>query len=310
MTSVASSKPQAVFQKSSRNKAFSARNRFIYSIIIPTILFYLVFAYLPIFGSVAMSFTGLDTMLSLKPVFIGFQNYLTAFDDSLTWTSLRNSFAFTLVSVPLGTVTALSVALMLNSVNNLRAFYRTIYFIPVVTSMVAVAIVWKWMYQPAFGLFNQLLSMAHLPELKWLNDPNLAMLAIVIMSVWKGLGFNVVIFLAGLGGIPREYYEAAAIDGANGWKSFTNITLPLLQSTTGFVIITGVINALQVFTQMYIMTQGGPMDSTRSIVYVIYERAFVDFMGGYSASLAMILFIIIMIISIFQLRMYRQNWEY
>lgn len=311
MTSAAIPNPQAApAKKTGFLKAFSAKNRFVLAVLTPTILFYLLFAYLPILGSLAMSFTGVDTMLTQAITFLGLDNYVKALTDPLTWTSLQNSFAYTLLSVPVGTVLALMVALMLNSIFTLRAFFRTLYFIPVVTSMVAVAVVWKWLYQPAFGLFNQFLSMAHLPDLHWLNDPNLSLLAIVIMSVWKGLGFNVVIFLAGLGGIPKDYYEAASIDGASAWQNFTKITLPMLQATTAFVVITSVIGALQVFTQIYIMTQGGPLDSSRTIVYVIYERAFQDYMGGYSAALAVILFIIIMIISIFQLRLYRQNWEY
>ncbi|MBE3143627.1 MAG: sugar ABC transporter permease [Planctomycetes bacterium] len=311
MKSAAITSPQAApAKKTGFLKAFSAKNRFVLAVLIPTVVFYLLFAYLPILGSLAMSFTSVDTMLTQAIASVGLDNYIQALGDKLTWVSLQNSVGYALVTVPIGTVLSLFVALMLNSIMSLRAFFRTIYFIPVVTSMVACALVWRWMYQPAFGLFNQFLSWVHLPELKWLNDPNLALIAIVIMSIWKGLGFNVVIFLAGLSGIPRDYYEAASIDGANVWQNFTKITLPMLKATTAFVVITGAIGSLQVFTQMYIMTQGGPLDSTRTIVYVIYERAFVDYMGGYSATLAMILFIVIMIVSLFQLRMYRQDWEY
>jgi multiple sugar transport system permease protein len=285
----------------------SRKHGFVLVVLVPTLAFYLVFSYLPILGTLAMSFTGIDTLLTQQLDFIGLNNYIQSLTDGLTWTSLRNSLYFTMLTVPFGTALALALALMIDASGRMKVFYRTAYFIPVVTSMVAVSVIWRWMYQPAFGLANQLLSMMRLPNLKWLNDPALALPAIAAMSLWKGLGFNIVIFLAGLAGIPGAYYEAASIDGANGWQQFAHITLPSLVMTSAFVIITGIIDSMQVFTQMYIMTKGGPFDSTRTIVYVIYERAFVDYRGGYASALAMILFVIIMLVSVLQLRLYRQE---
>jgi len=306
-----------------RRRLFSGRALFLLSVLVPTAAAYLIFAYLPVIASIAMSFSSVGTFLNLQNAkFVGLANYQQAFGDPLTWRSLANTSMFALLTVPLGTALALGLAILLNSIRRGRSLLRMLYFIPVITSMVAVSVRWRWLYQPRFGLFNVLLEAVtvplglRLPMPRWLGDPRLALMSIAIMCIWKGLGFNMVIFLAGLTGLPLELYEVARIDGAGRWQLFRKITLPLLQPTMSFVLITGVINALQVFTPVYVMTQdlwapaGGPMDSTYTFVLLIYNRAFKEFRGGYTSALAVILFTIILAVSISQFRLYRTAWEY
>lgn len=295
---------------------FSQR-MFLVVVLTPTVAFYLIFAYLPIVGSIAMSFSNVDTFLIIQGArLVGGENYREAFEDPLTWLSLKNTFVFATITVPARVALALAVAMLLNSIRRGRSLFRTLYFIPVITSMVAVSILWKWLYQPRFGLLNVLIDMIktplglNLPTIRWLEDPAWALLSIAIMSIWKDLGFTAVLFLAGLSGIPSEYYEAARIDGAGRWELFSKITLPLLQPTMVFVLVTGTIGTLQVFTQMYVMTQGGPLYATYTIVYLIYDKAFREFLGGYTSALACILFVIILVISLLQLKIYKTTWEY
>jgi multiple sugar transport system permease protein len=293
-----------------RNLYKSDRTFFIVVVTVPIFFFFLVWFYWPIFVTMGMSLLKVDTYLTQKPIFVGFQNYRNAINSQVLWQTLGNTFYFTIVSTIIGTVLAMIVALLLESISIFKAFFRTIYFLPVITSMVVVALLWKWFYQPAFGLFNIILSALNLPTQKWLLDPKIAMMCIAIMSIWKGLGFGVVIMLAGLGGIPREYQEAARVDGANAWSNFFFIKLPLLRPTIVFLTVTGVIGNLQVFTPMFIMTKGGPFISTQTIVYQIYSQAFEMFNGGYASALAIILLLITLFISYIQIRLTSTKWEY
>lgn len=248
--------------------------------------------------------------------FIGLQNYAKSLTDQLTIKSLSNTLIYTIGAVPISMILSLALALVMN-IDRLpfRTFFRTAYFIPVITSWAAVSFVWIWMFEPRWGLVNTFLAFFGITGIKWLASPVWALPAVVIVSIWKGLGYNMVIFLAGLQGIPREVREAATIDGANRWQSFWAVTFPLLNPTIVFVTVTAVIGSLQVFTPAVIMTTrqgeaGGPINSTRVMVYHIYSMAFRNSQLGFGAALAFVLFVLILIVAIIQLRLTQRNFEY
>ncbi|MDW8099794.1 MAG: sugar ABC transporter permease [Anaerolineae bacterium] len=301
-----------------RGVGLSGRRMMILLATIPTVAFYLLWVGIPMLYSFIMSFHDWNPLATSQP-FLGLGNYHEAVSkDFIFWLSLRNTLYYTLITVPVGAVLALFVALLVNSQKRLVGFFRTTYFIPVVTSVVATSIMWRWLYQPRFGLINQLIKLILVdtlgismnPSIQWLTSTSLAMPSVMAMSIWKGLGFTMVLFLAGLTSIPSVYYEAAKIDGAGRWHLFRHVTLPLLQPTLVFVLVTGVIGGLQVFTPMYIMTQGGPVNSTKTIVYLLYEKAFTVYRFGYASSLAFILFVIILVLTVIQLRVMTVRWEY
>jgi len=247
--------------------------------------------------------------------FIGIANYIEAVTDPLTIKSLKNTLIYTIGAVPVGMVLALGLALIMNQENlRLRTFFRTVYFIPVITSWVAVSFVWIWMFEPRWGLVNSFLSIFGITGIKWLASPTWALPAIMIVAIWKGLGYNMVIFLAGLQGISRELYEAAEIDGANRWQRFWHITIPLLNPTIVFITVIAVIGSLQVFTPAVVMTTlqgeaGGPINSTRVMVYHIYATAFRYTRLGYGAALAFLLFALILVVTLVQLRLTQRDIE-
>jgi len=300
------------------NERLAGRHLMILLAVIPVLLFNGLWSFFPILYSLIMSFFEWNP-LAVQTKFLGLANYIYAFSqDTLFWLSLRNTLYYMIITVPMGIFLSLLVALLINSLPRLVGFYRTIYFIPVVTSMVAVAIVWRWLYQTQFGLFNQILQMVlndflHLnvnTSIQWLTSTSLAMPSVMVLSIWKGLGFTMVLFLAGLTSIPSIYYEAAKVDGAGRWQLFWNITIPLIQPTMIFVTITGVIDALQTFTPMYIMTGGGPVNATKTIVFILFDQAFKVFHFGYASALAFILFFVIMVLTLIQWRFMRVRWEY
>lgn len=305
-------------QMASRAVNVQGRSLMILMAVLPLLIYYAIFLIFPMSYSFVMSFFdwNLASMIQ-SPKFIGFENYSYAlFDDPLFKLSLLNTFWYAILSIPMGLVLALMLAVLINNRHHFRAYFRTAYFLPVLTSMVAAGIIWRWLYQPHFGLINTSLRMISdatgfiISEPRWLLDPNLAMPAIAIMSVWKGVGYTMIIFLAGLQGIPDTYYEAAEVDGANGWQAFRYITIPLLRPAMVFVLVTGLIGALQAFTAMYVMTQGGPVNATRTVVYVLYDQAFRMFRFGYASSIAFLLFIVILIFTLIQVRFLKVEWEY
>ncbi len=248
--------------------------------------------------------------------FIGFQNYIKAFSDNLTTKSLQNTLIYTIGAVPVGMLLSLGLALVMNMDRlPLRTFFRAVYFIPVITSWVAVSFIWRWLFEPRWGLVNMVLGYFGITGITWLASPIWALPAIMIVAIWKGLGYNMVIFLAGLQGIPRELREAATIDGANRWQNFWHITFPLLNPTIVFITVTAMIGSLQVFTPAVIMTTvqgeaGGPINSTRVMVYHIYSMAFRNNQLGYGAALAFLLFGLILLITIVQLRLTQRDIGY
>ncbi|MBO0993234.1 carbohydrate ABC transporter permease [Bacillus sp. SD088] len=271
-----------------------------YIFITPIMLGFLVFMFYPLIASLYLSLTESDGIT--PSTFIGIDNYVTLMSDKKFLNSLWVTVVYVAGTVPIGIILALLISTLLNQKIRFVNIYRTAFFIPYITSMVAVATVWKWLYNTDYGLFNGILSQLGLFEPPWLAKEGWAMFSIIIMSVWKGLGFNIVIFLAGLQNISPSMYEAAKIDGASAFKRFYYITVPLLRHTTLFVVVMAIIGSFQVFDQVYVMTDGGPANSTSVIVYYIYQNAFLFFKQGYASAMAYILFAIIFIITMIQMK--------
>lgn len=270
-----------------------------YAMVAPLIIGLAIFFYVGLSASLYLSFTEWDVLTA--PKWVGLENYQRFVQNPLYLKTLWNSLRFTLMLVPLGMLAALGMALALNRDMPWRGFYRVLFFLPVLTMPVAIAVVWKWIYAPDFGLINQGLALFGGPRVKWLSDVNTAMFALVLMSVWSGSGYGMIIYLAGLQNISRSYYEAAQVDGASAWQQFASITVPLLTPTIFFSLVTSTISAFQVFDIVYVMTKGGPMDSTRTMVYTIYDDGFRFFRMGMASATAWVLFAIILVITIVQL---------
>jgi multiple sugar transport system permease protein len=263
------------------------------------LLWLFIFVVVPIFLVFYLSFTEYDILR--PPRWIGLFNYEDLWYDRLFWRSVSNTVYYTVVTVPLGMFLSLMLAMFINRQLPGIGFFRTAFYLPVVAPMVAVALVWSIFYDPTIGLFNYILSLFDRPAIGWLNSTQWAMPSIILMSIWKGLGYNMVIFLAGLQAIPRELHEAAAIDGASKPRIFWSVTLPLLTPSTIYVVITSIIASFQVFSQVYVMTNGGPNNSTTTIVHQIYRTAFVHLEMGYASAMALILFVILIVMSLLNL---------
>lgn len=283
-----------------------AVRRAAYFFLAPALIPIFIFFFVPALAAFVLSFTDFD-IYSLSNFeyarFVGLRNYFQLVKDPLFWKAMTNTFYYVLVGGPLAIAASLGTALLLNSkLIRFKGFFRTIYFLPVVTTLVAVAVVWRFLYHPRFGLLNYALSFLGIDAIDWLGDPAWAMPAIMLMSAWKGFGYNMIIFVAGLQNIPNELYEAAHMDGANAWQQFKDITLPMLAPTTVFVSIIAMIGNFQLFTEPYVMTQGGPVNSTLSIVLLMYQQGFRWWNLGYSAAIAFVLFGVILLGSLIQAR--------
>jgi multiple sugar transport system permease protein len=279
-----------------------------FAFLTPSLIHLIVFVFTPIAFAAYLSMHRWDIVVPDKP-FIGLDNFKEMMHDTQFWNALKNTFLYTL-NVPLGMILSLTVALMMHKRIKGLGFLRTLYFLPSVTSFVAIALVWMWIYHPTFGAANFMLSMVGLPPLQWLNSEHTAMISLIIFSIWLGLGYQMVIFLAGLQGIPEDLYEAARIDGTTNWQRFWHITLPLLKPTTFFILVTTFISSFQVFTSVYVMTAGGPVQSTDVIVYHIYQGAWEQLRMGYAAAMSWVLFIIIMIATWIQFRLLGKEVDY
>jgi multiple sugar transport system permease protein len=277
---------------------------------------FLLFWVYPMIGGVWGSFTQWRAFKPDQP-FVGLRQYSALFVDPIFIESLRNTFYYTLMYLPAGILISLSFALAIEAAGRLRSFYRMIYFLPVVTSTIATALIWKWLYQPSLGLFNQILELLHLPTQQFLRSTSQALPSVVLYALWKNMGFNMVLFMAGLTSIDSSYYDAAKVDGANRRQSFWHITLPLLQPTMVFVLITGVIGALQVFGPIYVMSTaaggslpGGPANSTMVVSVYQWMVAFRELELGYGSAMGVVLFVIILLLTLAQGRFLRTRWEY
>lgn len=262
------------------------------------IVYFAVFLFYPIYKAFAGSLHDWNP-LTQKYNYIGWENYQFVLGDKLFWKSLTNTLFFTFVSTVLRLAVGLALALMLFSrMTKMRTFFQGLFYMPTVTPMVAVSFVWMWMFNPQFGLINRFFHL----DINWLKNSNWAMIAIIIMTVWKDFGYATVLFLAGLMGLPEEVYEASRIDGANGWQTFKNITLPLLKPVTLFVTITSLISYFQTYIQILIMTEGGPGTSTFVISYLIFDEAFVNYNFGTASAIAVILFVVIAVLTLLMFR--------
>jgi multiple sugar transport system permease protein len=257
----------------------------------PTLIGLAVLSAGPILATLAISLTKWDLLTA--PKVIGFDNYLALVTDDRFLKALRNTFFYTIVSVPVGLTIALGLAIALNTRVRGIAFVRTAYFLPVVTSTIAIALVWQWIYSADAGLLNQVLGGVGIPSQKWLSDPTLAMPAIIAMSIWQGLGVNVIIFLAGLQAIPSDLLDAASVDGAGSWARLRNVTLPLLTPAVFFTGVLSLIASFQVFDQVFVLAKPRPTEATITVVYFIYENGFKFFKMGYASAASWILFLIV-----------------
>lgn len=297
--------------KQRKPKNFSiARMEIKYAIflILPSFLLMVIFQIYPVFSGFTMSFTNWDGFSD--KIFVGFDNYTTAFKDANFKTALINTLVYTLGTVPGSMIFALIFATLLNQKIRGVTVFRAFYYLPTITSGVAVAIVWKWIFNTDYGLLNTTLYRMGIKTMTpWLNSSQYAMLSVVIMSIWKGLGNNIIMILAGLQSIPNTLYEAASIDGADGLKRFRYITIPMVSPTLFMVMIMATIGSFQVFDIIMTMTKGGPGNSTLVAVYYIYRSAFENFRMGYASAMAFILFAIIMTVTILQW-VVRSKWVY
>ncbi len=280
---------------------------FCYATLAPVLLLFAYARVYPIAWSVVLSFYRWNLIHKLKP-FIGFGNYATLLGDENFLLALKNTAVYSLATVGLSTVLALPLAVFLARKSRLSAFYQTIYFLPVITPMVPMAIAWKWIYDYNYGLLNYVLSFFGIGAVAWLTDPRIALWALIIMGVWKVLGYNLILFLVGIRNIPESYIEAAALDGASAWQRFWRVTLPLLKPILLYVLVTATINSFNVFTQVYVMTlgsQAAPGQAVRVLVFDIYQNGFQYLKMGYASSEAVILTLIVLGFTVIQFRVAR-----
>jgi ABC-type sugar transport system permease subunit len=278
---------------------------------LPFVIIFLVFMAGPIAASLVLSFTdfGLrDLRNPLGTDFIGLDNYIELLGDPTFRVALLNTAYFVVVGVPLTLILGLAVALALDrGIRRFRTIFRVGYYLPVVTSIVAVAVVWRFVLNPDYGLLNMTLGAIGLQGKDWLGDPVLAMPSLIVMAAWRNLGFAMVLFLAGLQTIPVQLYEAASIDGAGRWAAFKSVTLPLLRPTLLFAVVITTIGYLQVFEEPFVMTDGGPLDRTLSVSMFMYEEGFEFFHQGYAAAIAWVLFLLVAIVAVVQFRLLRSQ---
>ncbi len=270
-----------------------------YIFILPGVVFYLMVTIVPMITGFWMSFHNWSIIRPTQP-WVGLANYRKLLADPLFWTSMKNTLTYSLGVVPLQMVLALLVALLLNTGIKGKKFFRLLYYLPVITPLSIAAVIWTWMYHPNLGIFNQIVSLIGLQPQDWLGDPNWAMFSVILVAIWSGIGYRMVVYLAALQGIPRTYYEAAAIDGAGRWDAFRYITLPLLKPTTLYILVTSVISSFQVFGLINVLTGGGPLDATQVVVSYIFKRAFGDLQFGLAAAMSFVLFGIILVITVIQ----------
>ena len=262
--------------------------------ILPAVLGTIIFIIIPVICSFGLSFCKWDLLNSVQ--FVGFANYKEIFSEDLFYLILFNTLVFALSTSILGVIIPLVLASIINKKIRGSEFFKTAYFLPFITPMIVIGVVWQWIFDPNIGLLNNLLRL----HINWLYDTHWAMIALIIVSVWKLIGYNMIIFLSGFSGISESLFEAAKIDGANSIQIFKNVTVPLLSPTIFFVVIVTAISSFQVFDLIYLMTEGGPFDSTNVLVYAIYKNAFEYFNVGKASAIAYVLFVIILVLTLIQ----------
>lgn len=262
--------------------------------ILPALLGTLIFIVIPVICSFGLSFTKWDLLNPIR--FVGLDNYKEIFSEALFFKIFWNTVVFAISTSVLGVIIPLILACILNSKIRGSEFYKTAYFLPFITPMIVIGVVWEWIFDPNIGLLNHILHL----HINWLYDTHFAMPALIIVSVWKLIGYNMVIFLSSLSGISQSMFEAAKIDGATPFQTFKNVTIPLLSPSIFFVVIITAISSFQVFDLIYLITQGGPLDSTNVLVYAIYKNAFEYFNVGKASAIAYVLFFIILVLTLVQ----------
>ena len=289
----------------------SAEKRAAWLLLSPALGAILLFFAVPLVAALFLSLTDFD-IYALADVgnarFVGLENYTRLLRDPLFWKVLRNTLVFVVIGVPLTLAAALGGALLVNSkLARLRGLYRTVFFSPVVTTLVAVAVVWRYLYHPRYGLINQMLGLVGLPAIDWLGNPAWATVAITLLAVWRSFGYGLVIYVAGLQAIPESLYEAAQLDGAGPWRQLRDITLPLLTPTTLFVAVLTTVSLFQIFAEPYVMTRGGPLYATTSITLLMYEQGFRWWNLGAAAAVAFVLFALIIVATGLQVALRRMR---
>lgn len=279
-----------------------------YVFIAPAYVLFTVFLFVPVVWALYLGFTNYD--IFTRSDWVGLDNFAALMENKQFWQALRNTSLFAFEVIPLNIAISIGLALLVNRTIKGISLFRAAYYLPVVTSIIAVSMIWLWLYDPRNGLFNYFLEQVGLPAQTWLKDPDLALHSLVLMRIWKGVGWNMVIFLAGLQAIPKPLYEAAAIEGANRWQRFWRITWPLLAPTTFFVFIMAIISTFQTFGEIYTMTQGGPVGSTTTVVYLIFTYGFDRFEMGMASAIALVLFVIILALSLFNMLFVQKRISY
>ena len=283
-----------------KSKLEKSRNRWGIVFILPQLISLVCLGIIPIVIAFVLSF--FDWNGFSAPVFTGFQNFKAVFTDPDTGIAIKNTLVYSVIYVPCSIVLSLGLAMLLNKAWG-KMFYRAVFFLPQIVTSVGIAVVWSWIYQPQCGILNMILRFFGIEGKEWLRDPSTAMGAVIVMSIWWGLGYNIVLFLAGLQNVPRTYVEAAKIDGANERQVFFNITVPLISPTTLLVTITTMINAFQVFDQMFLLTSGGPAKKTYTMAIHIYQTAFKSYELGKASTAALILFFVVVAVSVIQFKL-------
>jgi multiple sugar transport system permease protein len=286
-----------------------AEERAAWLFLAPSLVLFAIFTAIPVISAFFISFTQWN--LFNEVTWVGIGNYLELARDEIFAKVLGNTAYFVLISVPVQIVLALLCALVLNRGIKGQTFFRVVYFLPVVTSTVAAALVWAWLFNSNFGLINAGLSLVGVTDLpKWMGSTRWAMPAIIIVSIWQNLGYAMVLFLAGLQNIGKDVHDAAALDGATGWDRFWHITLPLLSPTTFFVLVISIIGSFQVFELVLVMTKAGPANATNTLVYYIYQNGFQFYQMGYASAAAMVLFLIVLAFTLIQYKLQRRWVHY
>ncbi len=283
-----------------KSKLEKSRNRWGIVFILPQLISLVCLGIIPIVIAFVLSFFDWNGFSS--PVFTGFQNFKAVFTDPDTAIAIKNTLIYSVIYVPCSIALSLGLAMLLNKAWG-KMFYRAVFFLPQIVTSVGIAVVWSWIYQPQFGILNMILRFFGIEGKEWLRDPSTAMGAVIVMSIWWGLGYNIVLFLAGLQNVPKTYVDAAKIDGANERQVFFNITIPLISPTTLLVTITTMINAFQVFDQMFLLTSGGPAKKTYTMAIHIYQTAFKSYELGKASTAALILFFVVVAVSVIQFKL-------
>lgn len=285
-----------------------ARSEFLWGwlFILPTVIGLLVLNIIPIFQTIYQSFFKTGDF-GKGNIFVGFENYIKMFGDADVWQALWNTVKYAVVEVPFSIAIALVLAVLLNRKMKGRAVYRTIFFLPMVAAPAAIAMVWRWLFNADFGLLNHIIGR----KINWISNPNIAIFSIAVIGIWSIIGYNMVLFLSGLQEVPRDYYEAASIDGASGPAQFFKITVPLISPTLFFVAVTRVIGAFQVFDLIFmVMDKTNPaLQKTQSLTYLFYKYSFVEANKGYGSTIVVLLLVVILLITVFQMKA-QKKWVY